>query len=169
MKTLFLVRHAKSSWEDAELADKDRPLNDRGKRDAPRMAKRVAKRLAKYEVQPDLILSSSAVRALETAKAMAKRIGFRRKAILVDDALYRASVDELLSIVRKLADGASCVMIFGHNPAMAEFVRRLSGEIVRMPTCAVAELRFDVGSWSEIDSAKPLGMTFDYPKRSSRS
>ena len=84
MKTLFLIRHAKSSWDDTALPDKDRPLNDRGKRDAPKMGKRLAKR----DVKPDLILSSPAKRALTTAEIIAKKLDYKLKDIVVDDRLY---------------------------------------------------------------------------------
>src|SRR5438034_8146614 len=92
MKTLFLIRHAKSSRDDPALADKDRPLNDRGKRDAPKMGKRLAKR----NVAPDLILSSPATRALKTAQIIAKKLDYKRKNILVNDRLYAVEASELL-------------------------------------------------------------------------
>jgi len=100
MKTLFLIRHAKSSWEYTALPDKDRPLNDRGKRDAPKMGKRLAKR----DVKPDLILSSPARRALTTAEFIAKKLNYKRKDIVVDDRLYAGAVHDLLNVVHKLGD-----------------------------------------------------------------
>ena len=93
MKTLFLVRHAKSSWDDTTLPDKDRPLNERGERDAPKMGKRLAKR----DVKTDLILSSPARRALTTAKIIAKSIDYKPKKIVVDDRLYPGAADDLLN------------------------------------------------------------------------
>ena len=93
MKTLFLVRHAKSSREDTRLPDKDRPLNDRGKRDAPKMGKRLAKR----DVRPELILSSPAMRALTTAEMIAKKLDYKLKEIVVDDRLYPSDADEMLT------------------------------------------------------------------------
>src|SRR5213594_3445645 len=98
MKMLFLVRHAKSSWDDTALPDKDRPLSDRGKRDAPKMGKRLAKR----RVKPDLILSSPATRALTTAEIIAKKLDYKRKNILVNDRLYAVEASELLNVLRKL-------------------------------------------------------------------
>src|SRR5436189_490239 len=91
MKTLFLIRHAKSSWDDTALPDKDRPLNDRGKRDALKMGKRLAKR----DVKPDLILSSPARRALRTAEVVAKKLDYKRKHIVGDDRLYAGAVHDL--------------------------------------------------------------------------
>jgi bisphosphoglycerate-dependent phosphoglycerate mutase len=100
MKTLFLIRHAKSSWDDTALPDKDRPLNDRGKRDAPKMGKRLAKR----DVKPDLILSSPAKRALTTAEIIAKKLDYKLKDIVVDDRLYAGAVHDLLNVIHKLGD-----------------------------------------------------------------
>ena len=94
MKTLFLIRHAKSSWDDTALPDKDRPLNDRGQRDAPKMGERLAKR----DVKPDLILSSPAVRALRTAEIIAKKLDYRRK-IVVNERLYAVGADDLLDVI----------------------------------------------------------------------
>ena len=162
MKTLFLIRHAKSSWDDTALPDKDRPLNDRGRRDAPRMGERLAKR----DVKPDLILSSPAVRALSTAEIIAKRLDYRRKDIVVTERLYAVEVDDLLDVIHQLGDKVERVMLFGHNPELTEFAHRLSGEITHMPTCAVAEFRFDAESWSTIGTIKPAEVLLDYPKNS---
>ncbi|RJG11032.1 histidine phosphatase family protein [Pseudomonas cavernicola] len=162
MKRLFLIRHAKSSWDDAAQPDKDRPLNDRGRSDAPKIGERLAKR----DVKPDLILSSPAVRALETAEIIARKLDYRRKDIVVDDRLYAVEADDLLEVIRELGDQLKLVMIFGHNPELAELAQRLSGEITQMPTCAVAEFRFDAKSWSEIGKIKPAKVALDYPKKS---
>ena len=162
MKTLFLVRHAKSSWDNAALPDKERPLNDRGRRDAPKMGERLAKR----DVKPDLILSSPAVRALSTAEIVAEKLDYRRKDIVVTERLYAAEVDDLLDVIRQLGDELKCVMLFGHNPEFTELAHRLSGEIAHMPTCAIAEFTFDEKSWSGIDSIKPTQILLDYPKKS---
>jgi phosphohistidine phosphatase len=135
MKTLFLIRHAKSSWDDPALSDKDRPLGDRGRRDAPRMGKRLAKR----NVKPDLILSSPARRALTTAEIIAKKLDYKRKDIVVDDRLYASAVDGLLNVIHGLGDNLERVILFGHNPELTELAHRLSGEITHMPTCAVRD------------------------------
>ena len=162
MKTLFLVRHAKSSWDDTALPDKDRPLNDRGKRDAPKMGERLAKR----DVKPDLILSSPAVRALKTAEIIAKKLDYKRKDIVVDDRLYAVEADDLLDVIHKLGDKLERVMLFGHNPELTELAHRLSSEITHMPTCAVAEFTFDAKSWSNIGKDKPAKVALEYPKKS---
>src|SRR5215471_13645034 len=131
MKTLFLVRHAKSSRDDPALPDKERPLNDRGLRDAPRMGER----LANQDVRPDLIMSSPAARALATAELIAKKLDYKRKDIVVDERLYAAHADELLEIVQELSDRLKDVMLFGHNPELTELANRLSSKITDMPTC----------------------------------
>ncbi|MGO9514096.1 MAG: SixA phosphatase family protein [Steroidobacteraceae bacterium] len=162
MKTLFLVRHAKSSWDDNTLPDKDRPLNDRGKRDAPRMGERLAKR----DVKADLILSSPASRALKTAEIIAKKLDYKRKDIVVDDRLYPGAVDDLLHIIHKLGDKLNRVMLVGHNPAFAELAHQLSNEITDMPTCAVAELTFNAKSWQDVGNATLATAALEYPKKS---
>ena len=162
MKTLFLIRHAKSSWGDTALPDKDRPLNDRGRRDAPKIGERLAKR----DVKPDLILSSPAMRALKTAEIIAKKLDYRRKDIVVDDRLYAVEADDLLDVIHKLGDKLERVMLFGHNPELTELAHRLSSKITHMPTCAVAEFAFDAKSWSKIGKVKPAKVTLDYPKKS---
>jgi phosphohistidine phosphatase len=162
MKTLFLVRHAKSSWDNTALPDKDRPLADRGKRDAPKMGRRLLKR----DVKPDLILSSPATRALSTAELIAKKLDYKRKNIAVRDCLYPGGVDDLLNVIHKLDDKLERVMLFGHNPGLTELAHRLSSEITHVPTCAIAAFTFDAKSWSNIGKAKLAKMALDYPKKS---
>jgi phosphohistidine phosphatase len=162
MKTLFLVRHAKSSWNEPALPDKDRPLNDRGKRDAPKMGER----LAKHDVKPDLILSSPARRALTTAQIIAKKLNYKLKDILVDDRLYAVEADDLLHVVRELGDTPKSVMLFGHNPELTELAHRLSNKITHMTTCAVAEFMFDAKSWSCTGKDKPARVVLHTPKHS---
>ncbi len=162
MKTLFLIRHAKSSWDDTSLPDKDRPLNDRGKRDAAKMGER----LARFDVKPDLIVSSPARRALTTAEIIAKKVDYKLSNIVMDDRLYAVDADDLLDVIRKLGDKSKRVMLFGHNPELTELAHRLSSKITRMPTCAVAEFTFDAKAWATIGEDKPTKATLDYPKRS---
>ena len=162
MKTLFLVRHAKSSWDDTALPDKDRPLDARGKRDAPTIGERLARR----DVKPDLIVSSPARRALTTAEIIARKLDYKLKDIVVDDRLYAGEADDLLNVIHKLGDKLERVMLFGHNPELTELTHRLSGKITHMPTCAVAEFTFIAKSWSNIGKAKPTKVALDYPKKS---
>ena len=163
MKRLFLIRHAKSSWDDAALADQERPLNERGKRDAPKIGERLARR----EVKPDSILSSPAVRALTTAKIIAGKLDYKRKHIGVDERLYAASADDLLEIIHALDDRLQCVMIVGHNPELSELAQRLCGEIDHLPTGAVAEFGFAAKSWADIGTCPTATVAFDYPKKTS--
>lgn len=162
MRTLFLIRHAKSSRDDPSLPDKDRPLDDRGKRDAPKMGKRLAKR----DVKPDLILSSPARRALKTAEIIARKLDYKIKDIIVDDRLYACAAVDLLNVIHELDDKLKRVMLFGHNPELTELAHRLSREITHMPTCAVAEFRFNVKSWSDIGKATLVRAALEGPKES---
>ena len=159
MKTLFLVRHAKSSRDDPALPDKDRPLNDRGKRDAPKMGKR----LAKLEVTPDLILSSPAKRALKTAKIIARKLDYTLADIVVDERLYATGADDLLRVIRNLGTKPKTVMLFGHNPELTELANRLSNKITQLPTCAVAEFAFDAKSWSNTGKKKAAKVVLHVP------
>src|SRR5256714_13995392 len=162
MKTLFLMRHEKSSCDDPAWSDKDRPLSDRGRRDAPKMGKRLAKR----DVKPDLILSSPARRALTTAEIIPKKLDYKLKHIVVDDRLYAGAVHDLRNVVHKLGGKLERVMLFGHNPDLTELAHRLSSEITHMPTCAVAEFMFSAKSWSNIGKANLAKVALDYPKES---
>jgi phosphohistidine phosphatase len=160
MKTLFLVRHAKSSKDDPTLPDKKRPLNDRGRRDAPRMGVRLAKR----DVEPDLILSSPAERALTTAQLFAEELDYKAKNIVVDDRLYASTADDLLEVIHELDDAHKLVMVFGHNPEMSDLAHRLSDKIGDMPTCAVAEFEFDSKSWTVVGRQAPEKATLHEPR-----
>ena len=162
MKTLFLVRHAKSSRDPPGLPDEDRPLAGRGERDAPQMGRRLAKR----DVEPDLILSSPASRALATAKLFAAKLHYKPKRIVVDRRLYPGRLEELLTMIEELDDELDSVMLFGHNPALLRLAHRLSLTVARLPTCAVAELVFDTRSWRELRKAPLLRMALDYPRKS---
>jgi phosphohistidine phosphatase len=161
VKTLFLVRHAKSSRDDPTIADRDRPLNERGLRDAPKIGERLAKR----NVKPEVILSSPALRALTTAQLMAKKLDYKAKDIVVDDRAYASSPKVLLEIIHGLDDKLKCVMLFGHNPEMSALANRLSLEITDMATCAVAEFEFDIRSWTKVGETPPDKVRLDEPKR----
>jgi phosphohistidine phosphatase len=160
MKTLFLVRHAKSSWDDPALPDRERPLNSRGERDVETMSRR----LLQDEVQPDLIVTSPAARAVATARALANGLGCPLARIVVQDRLYAATADDLISVVESLDDGLACVMLVGHNPEMTDLAHRLSSRIGHLPTCAVAEFRFDAEVWAGVGRARLLHARFDSPK-----
>jgi phosphohistidine phosphatase len=163
MKTLFLIRHAKSSWDDPALSDRERPLAGRGRRDASAMGKRLAKRHPK----PDLMLSSPALRAVKTAQLMARKLGYGRRHIVVDARLYACTVNDLLRVVRQLDDRLKRVMLFGHNPELTGLARRFSRQSRDLPTCAVARFKFDVKSWMLIGRSALLKVALDVPRRSS--
>ena len=159
-RTLILIRHAKSSWKDTDLSDKERPLAGRGKRDAPMMGKRLAER----QVKPDLILSSPAQRALATAKIIVNELGYNAKDIVVDERLYATDADALLAVIGEITDTLKCVMLFGHNPELSELAHQFSREIELLPTCAVAQFTFETASWANLGAAKPEDVVLDYPK-----
>jgi phosphohistidine phosphatase len=162
MKTLILVRHAKSSWKDQTLADYDRPLNKRGKRNAPEMGQRLAER----GIRPDRMVSSPAKRAIATAQAVAKEVGFPREKIVEDERLYLSSVSTWLEVIRPLDDDADCVICFGHNPELTDLVNTLGRQdIGNMPTCGVVELRYDIETWADVGKVEPTYFDFDYPKK----
>ncbi|MBL7858657.1 MAG: histidine phosphatase family protein [Cyclobacteriaceae bacterium] len=163
MKTLYLVRHAKSSWADPDQADFERPLNERGKRDAPRMAKR----LKEKEIHPDLIFSSPAKRALSTSKRMAKILKYPKDGIKTDQKLYHASDDTLLSMIQNLKDKFECVVIVGHNPGLTDFVNSFLSEeldIDNIPTCGVVAFKLEIDAWSKATWGIGKMLFFDYPK-----
>lgn len=162
MKTIYLVRHAKSSWDDPSLRDFDRPLNDRGKNDAPRMGKRLRKR----GILPDLILSSSAKRARSTAKRIAETLGYPEKEIQLTDTLYHAEPEVILSVIHRLPDSCNSVMLVGHNPGLTDFANEFLGvRIDNVPTCGVVAAQFDVRSWKDVGEAQGRFLFFDYPKQ----
>jgi phosphohistidine phosphatase len=162
MKQLYLVRHAKSSWKNPELADMERPLNKRGKRDAPFMGKR----LSRHNVQPDLIISSPAKRALSTAKSIAQEIGYPRKRIVANESVYMASVQTLLKTIQDIDESHSRAILLGHNPGLTELAVRLSQhQVDNIPTCGIFCIDFNVDSWKEVSEGTGTFAFFDYPKK----
>jgi phosphohistidine phosphatase len=144
-KLLLILRHAKSSWKFAGLSDHDRPLNSRGKRDAPRMGRK----LLKEGLVPHLMISSSAVRAHSTAKKIAKACKFEEE-ILIEPSLYNSGHSEYLNVLKNQDDRHDIIMLVGHNPISEQLVEVLTGEIVTMPTCALACVRLPIRSWKQI-------------------
>jgi len=162
MRRLTLVRHAKSDWSLPDQADWDRPLNKRGQRDAPEMARRLRSR----RLKPDRILSSPAVRALSTATVMARELKFDAAKLRQDERLYLAGPEDLLEVIRELGAEAKHLMVFGHNPGLTECANRLSGgdRIDNLPTCGIFTALFEVTSWADLDWGGGLDAEFDYPK-----
>jgi len=160
MKKLYLVRHAKSSWKNPELSDKERPLNKRGKNDAPFMGKT----LKEKKVKPDLMISSDAVRAKKTAYAIAKELEYEKNNIVLTDDIYEASSLELLNLVKSFDQDFSSVMMFGHNPALTSLHNYLTDHyIYNIPTCGVVGIEFE-NQWSGIDERSGKFLFFIYPK-----
>jgi phosphohistidine phosphatase len=150
MLRLTLVRHAKSSWDYPELPDFERPLNTRGRRDAPAMAKR----LASEPPGPVRLVSSPALRAITTAYAFAEVLGVPAAAVRVESGIYDADAEQLLRIVHGFDDADHHVLLFGHNPGLSELAARLAPqEIGELPTCAVLTLRFECRHWRDLGSA----------------
>jgi phosphohistidine phosphatase len=145
VKTLLILRHAKSSWKDPDLADHDRPLNKRGKTDAPR----IGRFLREQDLLPDLILSSSAKRARKTSEKVAEEIAFEGIIEFSRD-LYAFGADAYLEALSELSDDFQSVMIVGHNPGLEELLESLSGQYERLPTAALAKVSISISSWSEI-------------------
>jgi phosphohistidine phosphatase len=162
MKTLYLLRHAKSSWEDSSLPDCDRPLDARGERDAAKMSRR----WSQWDKKPDLIVSSPSARAMATAKVVAQGLDYEARNISIDDRLYAATEATLIAVVEALDDKLDRVMLVGHNPGFAELARHFDSRITHMPTCALAEFRFEAMSWAGIGQARPVHTGVDSPKKS---
>jgi phosphohistidine phosphatase len=163
MRTLTLIRHAKSSWKYPDLADYDRPLNKRGRRDAAMMAARLAKR----GFAPRRIVTSPALRALRTAEAMAAAIDLPSRRIEIAPPVYGAAVADLLQLIRELAPDERWVALVGHNPEFTALARRLSGQSIdKVPTCGVVESRFDIDGWQQIgaDGVAASRFDVDFPK-----
>lgn len=161
MKTLYLLRHAKSSWSFDELSDQQRPLNDRGRDDAPRMGQALARR----HITLDLLVSSPAVRALSTAALVAKELDYPHNRIQVEAGIYGADVDGLLVIIRALPDAAGSVLLVGHNPTITDTVNALSpSDINEMPTAAVVCLKFETDQWAEVSKVNAEFYFYDYPR-----
>ncbi len=161
MKTLFIVRHAKSSWKDASLSDFDRPLNKRGKRDVPDMGLR----LKALNILPDLIISSPANRALTAAKGIAEKIGYPLKSIVGNDVLYHAGSRSIIKFIAATDDKHDSLMIFGHNPGFTYLINDLSDFYLgNLPTTGVFAIEFDVNSWQDLQKAKGRKIMYDYPK-----
>ena len=145
MKTLLVLRHAKSSWNGAAPDDHERPLNERGLRDAPRVGELVRE----YGLIPDVVISSDAVRARLTAEAVVEAARYVGE-ILLDQHLYMASPAEILGLLRTVREKAETVMIVGHNPGLEELVARLTGERQDLPTAALAQIALPIDQWRDL-------------------
>ena len=162
MKTLTVLRHAKSSWKYASLADSERPLNKRGKRDAPVMGER----LARTGIRPSLIVSSPAVRAWTTAKIIAEAISYPREFLQRDQRLYLAGMRTIIDVVAEQDLGFNSIMIVGHNPGLTDFANYLvPGLTSNVPTCGIVSVDIDSDDWHLRPRPECELRLYDYPKR----
>jgi phosphohistidine phosphatase len=161
MKQLFICRHAKSSWKHPELTDFDRPLNNRGKEDTPKMGSI----LADKGVRPDLILTSPANRAKTTARIIADALNYPLADILEIAGIYLADTRTLINILSNFPNNINSIMIFGHNPGLTDLANLLGTFYIdNMPTCSIVALQFDMNDWSKLKSEKGDLIFFEYPK-----
>lgn len=161
MKRLTLLRHAKSSWDDISLDDYERPLNPRGRRAAPEMGRRLS---ASGDV-PDLIISSPAKRAINTARMVAREMNYSEARIVEERSLYHAGWGQILDIVNSLETLAGHVMICGHNPGLTDLANLLGNtRIDNMPTASVFCVDFEIDDWSQLKSDTGQFVFFDMPK-----
>lgn len=161
MKTLYLVRHAKSSWKFPELDDIERPLNKRGKRDAPAMGRF----LKDKDIMPDIIISSPAVRASMTARIISDILSYPLSHVKYSDEIYEADTTSLLKVVSRVDDKFNSTMLIGHNPGMTYFANMLaSARIDNIPTCGIFCTELDISSWQEILENCGTFKFFKFPK-----
>lgn len=162
MKTLYLIRHAKSSWKDSSLPDIDRPLNSRGKRDAPFMGKV----LFQKDVQPDLLVSSPAKRARKTAVAFARALDYPKAQIQIDPAIYEASIEDLFKVIRAWADDLSSVLLFGHNMTYTMLANLYANpSLDNVPTTGIVAIQFEINKWDAVTTHNGQMLFFEYPKK----
>ncbi len=161
MKTLYLIRHAKSDWSIGYVSDIDRPLNERGYSDAHTMSLIVKEK----KIVPDLIISSPAVRAISTALLFCRILNYDPKSILINKNLYDTSAKEYIHAISKIDNKHKVVFLFGHNPTITNTANALTNAMTEeMPTCAIAGIQSDVSDW-DVFSKKNNGLVyFDIPK-----
>ncbi len=159
MKTIYLIRHAKSSWNHPEFSDRDRPLNKRGLRDAPHMAKY----LKQLGVQPDLILSSPANRARTTATYFAETLACE---IEIRNNIYEAFSITVINAIKELSDDLETVLLFGHNPTFTSIANFFPGNYIpNVPTCGIVKIEGDVTQWKDFNENTARQTAFYYPKQ----
>jgi phosphohistidine phosphatase len=160
MKHLYVIRHAKSSWADEGMRDFDRPLNDRGQKNAPMMAERL-----KARSHIDHFVVSPAKRTRQTAKHFTSAFSFPENKIQWEESIYEAPVTALIDVVQKLDDKFDSVAFIGHNYGVSLLVAYLTGESVQMPTCAIATIELEIDSWSLISREIGRLIDYDFPKK----
>ena len=162
MKTLYLLRHAKSSWDDPDLKDFERPLNDRGNSDVPL----IAQRFTEQHKAVTCIICSPAVRAKTTAKLFAEQVNFPIADIVSNPELYFAGTGMLLKAASQADENCESLLLVGHNPAITEFANAMSdADIDNIPTCGLVELSVPIEQWSDIQLGSAELVSFDFPKK----
>ena len=160
MKTIYLIRHAKSSWKNSDQTDFERPLNSRGKKDRITMGKR----LKKENCSPQIFLSSAAKRTIETSLVIAKEIDFEQNNIIFKQELYHASSQEIFRIINEQDNSFETLLLVGHNPGISDLSYYLSNIPHSFPTCGVAKITFETNNWQEVFGETGTLVFFDYPK-----
>jgi phosphohistidine phosphatase len=160
MKTLILMRHAKSSWKEPELADHDRPLNKRGEKDAPRMGRL----LKDKKLVPDLIYSSTAARARQTVEGLVEKSGFKHKVEYIE-SLYMAEPSLLIETIKKTPDKVDSLLVVGHNPGLEGLVQILSRKVESLPTGSIARISLPIDHWEELSLATEGKLKANYRPR----
>ncbi len=162
MKTLILVRHAKSDWGNPDISDFDRPLNKRGLRDAPFMADLIKSK----GIVPDLIISSPANRAITTAKYFASALNYPLDKIEQINIIYSSGVNTISELIASLDNQYNTVMLFGHNPSISSLSYNFSGgKVPDMPTCAVACIDFNSNNWEDTLESDATLRFYEFPKK----
>lgn len=163
MKTLVLIRHSKSDWTNKELTDKQRPLNKRGKRDAPFMAKLLYQR---QDIHPTLFITSPAERSIQTAKEFAKIFNYDFSKSLINDEVYSSGVQDIVKLISEIDNKHTCVLLFGHNPEITHLANQLSDSFIEnIPTTGVLCIDFDFDDWKDILTKRGKTRFFEYPKK----
>lgn len=162
IKKLFIIRHAKSSWDSPTIKDFDRPLNNRGLNDAPEMGRRLFKR----KINPDFIIASEANRAKTTAMLIAKEVNFPIEKINFSKEIYHSSVREMIKLINQIDNKYSTVFLFGHNPTFTELAEYLCDDAYgTLPTCGIVGIELTVDSWQYVSASCGKEIYFDYPKK----
>lgn len=161
MKTLLLIRHAKSNWNDPSRSDFDRTLTERGQSDAVMMAKR----MISNSIKIDTFISSPAKRARKTARIFMKEYEKDKKDLLLIPSLYEAAVKDFYEVVENLDNKDNAIALFSHNPGITEFINSLEcSPVYNMPSCAVFALKIKTDHWRDFNEVEKEFLFFDYPK-----
>jgi len=161
MKTIYFIRHAKSSWDNPLLSDFDRPLNKRGLRDAPKMAKY----LADLIIDADAIISSPANRAQTTARYFQEALHIDEKNFYLEEDIYEASITDLFEVIHQVSDVYETILVFGHNPAFTYIANFFTDDfLANVPTCGIVKIETTIKHWSQMDQTTGKLTAFYYPK-----